>query len=439
MSSILEPEISTDADVFISYASENRAKAAAVAQALEADGLSVWWDIELRGGAQYESVIGRALDSSACVVVLWSQAAANSDWVTAESQRAFSAKKVVPVRLDDRSLPLSLSMFQAPSLAAWDGTAGSSAFAELREAIVKHLGRSRLVADAPCPLFRCVALRDWGCAAGGQDGIVRLWSLSDGRVVRELEGHGDLVTAIAWNGADLLASGSTDKSARLWSLDDGRPLHVLTGHNGPVDDIAFAGDTVLTVSSDRTARWWSIESGEPVQSQAFDQVLLSCAADRSGSLVAVGGTNGEVTLLADRQVVRVMADAHQGSVYAVELSPDGDRLLTAGADGLARLWDPTTGAMLRTFRGHRGPVLSCALGDDVVVTGSADATVRFWDPETGHQRDRVAGLAGGAPGVDLTTSGMVIATSGGGQVRAAGVPVPIVAKSTQGNGERWRN
>jgi WD40 repeat protein len=288
-------------------------------------------------------------------------------------------------------------------------------------------------------LFRCVALRDWGCAAGGQDGIVRLWSLSDGRVVRELVGHGDVATAIAWNGGDLLASGSTDRSARLWAVDDGRPLHVFTGHSGPVDDIAFAGETVLTVSADRTARWWSIESGEPLQSQAFDHELLSCAADRSGSLVAVGGTDGDVTVLADRQVVQVLADAHQGPVYAVELSPDGDRLLTAGANGLAHLWDPMTGAMLRTFRGHRGPVLSCALGDDVVVTGSADATVRFWDPETGHQRDQLAGLVGGAPGVDLTTGGTVIATSGGGQVRVTGAPAPIVAKSTNGNGERWRS
>ena len=41
------------ADVFISYAAENRAAAARLAQALEHAGRTVWWDHQLRSGSDF--------------------------------------------------------------------------------------------------------------------------------------------------------------------------------------------------------------------------------------------------------------------------------------------------------------------------------------------------------------------------------------------------
>ncbi|MGH1491947.1 MAG: toll/interleukin-1 receptor domain-containing protein [Acidimicrobiales bacterium] len=405
------------ADVFISYAGEDRSTAAALSGALEAAGWSVWWDRELAAGDEFAGVIERELDAAGCVIVLWSHAAARSRWVTAEGQRAFDAEKALPARLDDLTPPLPLSMIQAPALAAWDRTPGAPELDELKAAILGSLDRSELVATAPCALFRCVALGEWGCSAGAHDGIIRVWSLSDGQLLRELTGHADAAMAVAWDGGDILASGSADRTARLWSLNEGRAIHTLVGHGGPVDDVALAGQTLITASSDRTVRWWSTSSGQPFASQATDQPLLSCATDAVGRTVAVGSTTGDVTVFTDGVVDTKLANCHDGAVFAVELSADGSRLLTTGADQLARLWSTATGAMTCTFRGHRGLVFAGALGDDVVVTGSSDGTVRLWDSQTGQQLDQMAGLTGGAAGVDLTDQGTIVATSGRGAVR----------------------
>jgi len=49
------------ADIFISYAREDRTHAEAIAGALKAQGWSVWWDRQIRAGGNINEVIGREL------------------------------------------------------------------------------------------------------------------------------------------------------------------------------------------------------------------------------------------------------------------------------------------------------------------------------------------------------------------------------------------
>lgn len=63
------------ADIFISYASEDRGKARILAQALELDN-SVWWDRLIPTGKIFEDVIKDEIDAARVVIVLWS----NSRW-----------------------------------------------------------------------------------------------------------------------------------------------------------------------------------------------------------------------------------------------------------------------------------------------------------------------------------------------------------------------
>ncbi len=60
-------------DIFISYASEDRAKAETLAYALEQQGWSVWWDRTIPAGKSFDEVITEALAGTRCVVALWSR------------------------------------------------------------------------------------------------------------------------------------------------------------------------------------------------------------------------------------------------------------------------------------------------------------------------------------------------------------------------------
>ena len=60
------------ASVFLSYSREDRGRALPLIKALEAEGLSVWWDGLLEGGTAFAQTTEIALETADAVVVLWS-------------------------------------------------------------------------------------------------------------------------------------------------------------------------------------------------------------------------------------------------------------------------------------------------------------------------------------------------------------------------------
>jgi len=103
-------------DIFISYASGDRDKARTLAEFLRANGWSVWWDRAIPPGREFDEVIEEALDSAKCVVVLWSKSAAASRWVKTEAEVALRRNVLVPVLIEQVTIPLEFRLLQAADL-----------------------------------------------------------------------------------------------------------------------------------------------------------------------------------------------------------------------------------------------------------------------------------------------------------------------------------
>ncbi len=81
------------ADIFLSYASEDRERVIPLVEALQADGFSVWWDRTIQAGNTYDREIEAAIGEAACMVVVWS-----ANW-----KGAFIIDpRLIPNRLCDR-------------------------------------------------------------------------------------------------------------------------------------------------------------------------------------------------------------------------------------------------------------------------------------------------------------------------------------------------
>ena len=80
-----------------------------------------------------------------------------------------------------------------------------------------------------------------------------------------------------------------------------------------------------------------------------------------------------------------MLEGHAGSVDAVAFSLDGKLLASASRDHTVRVWDPATGASLRTFEGHLYHVHAMVFSPDgkLLAPASYDHTVRVWALATG--------------------------------------------------------
>lgn len=123
------------ADVFISYASEDRARVRPLAEALQARGFNIWWDRSLAAGQDYTAIIERELRAAKAVIVVWTQASATSTFVRDEAGRARDEGRLVPVMLDRVDIPLGFGAFQAEDFTNWNGGANAPQMQILEEAL----------------------------------------------------------------------------------------------------------------------------------------------------------------------------------------------------------------------------------------------------------------------------------------------------------------
>ena len=110
------------ADIFLSYAKENRESARSIAALLESAGWTVWWDRRIPAGRTWRSVLEEALREMRCMVVLWSTDSIESDWVKEEAEEARTIRKLVPVLIDAVTPPVGFRSIQAADLTDWDGS-----------------------------------------------------------------------------------------------------------------------------------------------------------------------------------------------------------------------------------------------------------------------------------------------------------------------------
>lgn len=137
------------ADIFVSYASEDRARAAVLARALEARGWSIWWDRQIVPGDSFDNTIEQELVHARCVVALWSTHSVTSEWVKNEAALAAEHRTLVPAFLDAVRPPLEFRRRQAADLTGWSGDAGHAGFLDLCRGIEAQLGTAPARPSAP--------------------------------------------------------------------------------------------------------------------------------------------------------------------------------------------------------------------------------------------------------------------------------------------------
>lgn len=215
--------------------------------------------------------------------------------------------------------------------------------------------------------------------------------------------HQYAVAAVAFSpdgSTFLTGSASWDKKgeARIWDTAKGE-FRAILEHERQVLAVAFSpdGKTVVTGSTDWKARVWDSASGKLTATLQHQAPVLAVSFSRDGQTLVTGSggkyaNKGRKARLWDVSTGTLIRPPiqHDGLVAAVALSPDGTTLVTGSGDwlhdgGEARLWDISTGEPIGAPLEHQGIVRAVAFSPDgrTVLTGSDDKIVRLWNAATG--------------------------------------------------------
>jgi WD40 repeat protein/serine/threonine protein kinase/DNA-binding SARP family transcriptional activator len=288
-------------------------------------------------------------------------------------------------------------------------------------------------------------------ASGSYDGTAIIWNLSevfpmytpavDAAPVQQFilgeKGDRDRIRSVSYSpdGKRIVTTDAYGK-ATIWNAETGNEVLTLSGHapgqtvetvwNG-VTDAAFSpdGSLLATSSDDLTINIWDATTGEklhtllghmpgPANVPPFEGVV-AIAFNPEGTTLLSAGADGTARLWDVHNGDLILKiDAHPGSVVTdVDFSPDGNNFVTSGFDGTAIVWDVTSGESLKILSGHSGPVMSVAYSPDgqYIATGGDDGTARIWDAGTGGILLNLYGHTLGLLEVEFSPDGKYLATS----------------------------
>lgn len=202
---------------------------------------------------------------------------------------------------------------------------------------------------------------------------------SDGLAILN-SGTGEIVTSIkgSFNCAEfsrngeLIATGGDDGKVKIYATANGDQLASFDGHPTSVSSVTFTADDQYLVvgGADNVLRVWRKQpANDPTVSVNPASVAPASRQTAFGTFERVAELTG-----------------HAASITNVMISHSGDLVITAGADGTARLWDLRTIYSLNTrlekIEGRRSYWQAAfnSLGDRAVTVGRS---AHLWDAKTG--------------------------------------------------------
>ena len=265
---------------------------------------------------------------------------------------------------------------------------------------------------------------------GSKDNKAIRWSQGLWKNEQEFVGHEEAITSvdIAPDGKTIL-TGSFDDKVILWDAKTGKQIKVFTQMLGSVTAVAFSpnGKEIVAGTGGRCAiLLWDKNSGTLKRVyKGHEATVESVHFSRDGNSLISQGYDGRV-IIWDKETgeIKRWLYSHIGEISEMAFSPNGDKIVSAHLErefpyqgiayGRAVLWDTRAGKELKSFRGHRGSVLSVAYAPDGkhILTGGSDSTALLWKTDTG-EGFRLAKLDGPVGVVEISPNNRYILTGAG--------------------------
>ena len=215
-------------------------------------------------------------------------------------------------------------------------------------------------------------------ATGGFDHAVILWDAKTGKADQVMRGHITEVRSVSFSAdGTRLASGSSDGSIHIWDATGAllrtiqRPqvFPIPRKAEGFVQSVQFSTTDVRRLASmghRKGLQQWDVDSGEQknaasrssVEGRMFavfspDGLTIATASDQTHSVLLFDVSTGEIRSRLSGGIL-----GHRSLVTSASWSVDGRMLALGFAHGTCKVWDSSTGRLIRSF-GNPGNEWGC--------------------------------------------------------------------------------
>lgn len=242
-----------------------------------------------------------------------------------------------------------------------------------------------------------------------RDNGTQVWDVPTGRMISDLIlGTQSIAAAFTTDGRYVVTGG--DLIVHVFEPETGREMVkveadaelIVPSPQGKI--VALAGNSGTITLLDVTTGKKLIQKQQFTQNSTEMKAISAMAFSPDGRWIAsgegeswFGGTYprvpvGGTVLIWDAQTGRdIIRLTHPDSVLSLDVSPDGEWLVTGCFDSRARVWNVTTGQLVAEFV-HAGPVNTVRFTGDGerVISGSSDGTARIWEALTAKETSRMA-------------------------------------------------
>ncbi len=243
-------------------------------------------------------------------------------------------------------------------------------------------------------------------ATAGDDHLVRVFSLADGKQIHRLDKHTDWVRTVDYSpSGKQLASAGNDRFIHLWDAETGKWEAELDGHEQAIAQVRYShgGKLLATTGFEKHVHLYDIENRK-----LLHELVAPCSDMRAAAfnpddgLLAVGGRCGTIRTFdaASGEKVRDVA-AHKQRIRALAFSQDGRYLASVGEDRTIHI--TPTDAKTRPYALDIRPVKFMSLvfyGPHHLAVSGSDNIVRLWDVQERQELGVLLGHTGTVAALD---------------------------------------